>query len=253
MDEMPAGDDLWTQVTCLQYLPIEKMKFEDQGSGAWMTTIAKVVDRVAQVLSEQADQDRAISTQLTEPASSSSDQIEDPRGVLDEIADVEESLPELGRVATDFASIIGEFNVEITSATPRIQHASSFSQRLAISRELATNLTPIVDRALTSAQEMASVVRRLDPGIISLIRFAQNAPDRESAEAQVFFGQLREMASIGVTSISSVEVLEASIKQSKGNSADLDRPLDKMQRALILVVETQAIYKGWLDELGAIG
>jgi hypothetical protein len=249
MDELFPDDDLWDSIVSLQYLSIDDMRFEDPGTGAWLAKIHKIAERVNEKLSEQAQKGSAITPDI--PDGSVSD-VGDPVGKYELIARLELEGPNLSTQVQKFGSLVEQFATIVNTATPEMTAAGSFSQRLIVSRELAEKLGPVTEQSLATSEVMIKSITSMDPGVVAAIRLAKVASDRKTPEVQAFIESIRFMANGIVEATSHLMTFEASIEEAKGYSSDLDKPLDTMQRSLLLVAEMNAIAERWLDELGDV-
>lgn len=241
-----SEDSLWRELQEIQYLPVDVLQFEEMGSAVWANVVDRIARRIEAKLSEQAGEESVFAP----PTPESADGVEGRElGNFDLLARLEDELPGTAESMQRYSEAISAISPVVQAAAPEMLNATSFSQRLQVARTLAVDLGPLVDRAYSSAGELVARVESINPGVIAVIRLAKNASDSDSPEVQGFLSIVQESARSGINLAESTETLNQATSTVKGQSADLDLPLIKLQSALVLVVETRAIYRGWIDEI----
>lgn len=244
MEDRFSDDELWTEIKEIQYLAIDQLRIKEPGCQEWMEKIAAVAERMIDVVPSRAE----VAT-----ATPAEDDAEDGggEGILDRIARSEEELPKLSPTLQRYAQLVEGVGAASTQATPRILAATSFSQRLAISIQLAHTLAPIAEEMESVAQDFQSRMAASSLGIVETIRLSKRQPNSvDQHEVAEFMNSVRGMAEQGLVASSQVEMLSESIDGTVGFSRALDQPLAKIQRALLPMVDARAMFQAWIAELG---
>jgi len=63
---------------------------------------------------------------------------------------------------------------------------------------------------------------------------------------------VRTLAEIALASTTTIDEFSTSISKAKGFSSDLDKPLQRMQSASLILSGNRGIYKHWLDEVNEL-
>ena len=148
-----SEDDLWTQVSKLQWLDISELRFADPGSGDWIRTLEGVGDRISEVL-------QSITSGANPSAKADSDLEISKQGLLERMAEIEERMPGMSSGIERYAVLMSQLNEEVTAAGPAMQRADTFAKKLAVSERLANALVPIAKEMDALAGQMVSDLNR---------------------------------------------------------------------------------------------
>ncbi|GAB2750564.1 toll/interleukin-1 receptor domain-containing protein [Amycolatopsis magusensis] len=249
-----SSDDLWSEIQELQWKDASGLRSEEPGSPTWMLAIAQISERIEESLIEQEKIDTS-STLIATDSEGDYDDTEHTEGTLEKISRAEEELPRVNSLATAYGERLNTFNELIEGATIRLKKASSFGQRLALSKELATALKPLVDDSYDISDELRDAIQRTSPGIISIIRMVGSsgeATDPTAEDVQDFLRMIRSLANEALKAVANVEQMMHSIEGGKGMSSDLDKIWNRMNAGLLMFFESRSHYKSWLEELDRI-
>jgi hypothetical protein len=236
------GDDLWAQVSKLQWLDISELRFADPGSGAWIRTLEVVADRIDEVL-------RSLSSDDTDVPSAEPKVEISPQGVLERMAEIEGRMPGMITGIERYAVLMAQLGEEVAAATPAMQQADTFAKKLAVSRQLADGLTPIAEEMDTLAGQLVSDLNELTYVTKFVTGIIANSPDDATTDALDFLTTIRETASIGIDSLAAIDEFTRSVSQALGYSSKLDKPLKIIRAANLKIADLRGIMSGWREEV----
>jgi hypothetical protein len=249
IDRYFSNDELWTEIQRLQWMDASALRSEQPGSQTWIAKTTEIAERVETALEEQHARGAAAALLDLQPASDTGDDAESTEGYLDKIALAEDLMPNMTPLAESYSNLITQFGEVTSTAAARLDKTTTFGQRLAVAHDLASSLRPISDEALRVAQDMRSTVSTLSPGIVTIIRMAKNPAEENDSHVIEFIESIDYMAKSALEAFDHLDELSRNIHEAKGISAELDRPLKKIQASLLLFAETRSTYKSWREEV----
>jgi DNA-binding XRE family transcriptional regulator len=242
-----SSDDLWLAMSKLNRIDkISLLRLAEAGSPDWLSLVELVADRIDEVLSNVA----SVAVQTTPSADTQGASKISPLGMFEKLADLEKSAPKtqehLERVGVLFAQL-GE---EAQRAEPSMRRADTFSKKLAASTRFATRITPIAEEFSVLSKKLVSGIGTWDDGVLSILEKVRERPAAgQDPEFGNFVEQVTEMADAGISSLSHIADLYGSIDDAKGMSAQLDKPLGRIQESLLEIAELSAMFRGWKSEV----
>lgn len=247
-----GNDDMWQELSKRNRIDISHLRTSDAGSSKWIEAVERVAERIDEVLSSLKETEAPTGeVQLVQDVAPPASDEEEP-GLLEKLAGIEGSADGTRADLVRLSELMNSLTAEVQKATPRMQRANSFAKRLGASNALAKAIEPIAD-------EMALVANRIHSGIQSwslVVDFAVNAirggEQDTSSSAHSFAATVEHMATTGITSLSSLEGMHAAIEKGKGYSGNLDRPLTKIQDAILQVAELRGLFSSWRSEIESL-
>lgn len=243
-----SGDDLWIEIKSLQAMKLEKMRSLDEGTSEWIQAIESISYRIEDVLSsfEAEEENGDLSGEIK-----SSD--EPAEGLLELFAGLESSAPQLVDALERFKQLLEELGEETTSAGPKLSNATTFGSKLAISKRLAEAITPISLESVEISQNLLAKMKEWDTGVRFVMDLVAKGHMSLDDEGTIhFLDSIAGLAEIGVTSLGQLDEMRHAIDLAKGVSAHLNKPLIRIQQALLMFAEISGIFRGWKDELDAL-
>jgi hypothetical protein len=244
-----ADDGLWKRLLDLKRVDISKLRYIDPGSSEWIIASEEIADSIDKILSE-------VSAALAD-SKNESDQHETPNsaqideGLLERMAAVEESVPAMSENIQHFGKLLEQFASSTDKATPDMERARTFGEKLAVSNRLAQRITPIAQNMEKTANTLVRDFSQIDFVVSYIINAARSNPDEllENSEALASVDSIWTMALEGYNSLQQIDGLSSSLAQGIGFSKNLDRPLKSMQRAFLRMADLRGILNGWREDL----
>ncbi|MEV6983127.1 toll/interleukin-1 receptor domain-containing protein [Sphaerisporangium sp. NPDC051017] len=244
-----ARDELWQEIKSLQVLKLEAMRSLDPGSAEWIRALEMIAYRIEEVLS---------SVETEEPGDDSGYEAgeaqEFGQGLLELFAEIEETTPRFALEFERFNELINQLGEETQSRASRLAKASTFSSKLAVSKQLAEAINPIAVEAYEISERLLAIMAKWDSGVrygIELI--ASKRLDIDEEDASQFIEAIGGLAETGNESLSHLETLRHTIASARGISGQLNKPLARIQQALLRFAEMAGIFQGWGNELKVLG
>ncbi|WFE33314.1 toll/interleukin-1 receptor domain-containing protein [Micromonospora sp. WMMD975] len=245
-----SDDNLWQRISNLNWVDASTLRSADIGSAIWIKNVELISDRIDEVLSAFA----AVGEKQQQPDSPiPATEDEDGDWVLDRLGEAEGKMPQVQSDLESFAHLIEELGEQTRLASPAMERATSFGQKLAVSRNLAQALTPIANDMVATADRLVTGFgdwNYLVNHIFEAIKADLGAI--EDADSVSFLSSIREMATSGVDSLGQVEQLNGSVSGVIGFSKALDIPLKAVQRACLRMADLRGLLLGWLNEIEAL-
>jgi hypothetical protein len=240
-----ADDELWKKIGRLHGPDISGLRYVEPGSPEWIRTTEELADRIDQTLSsfkhaepkEQADRTAKM------PSNAST------AGSLERMVAIEEKVPHVVSDMERITQLLYEFNVAVEESTPQVSSASSFSERLALSRALAKQLDPIAEEMASTTERLVSNFSEWDYFVQYILEYTRRGGDLEDPQAKVTLGSLWTMAKMGSTSLFVIKEFAQTISQVIGVSSDLDRPLTAVRDASLRIADLSGLLDGWKKSL----
>jgi hypothetical protein len=249
IDRNSDSDELWAQICSMQSHDGSSLRTETRGSSSWMKQIVKIAERVEEIFLElKGSNDSDILLADTERAMMRIDNVDEP-GTLELIAIAEARIPEIGEYSLQYGALMDSFRDEAVRATPRLEKADTFGQRLAISNDLAKRFDPVADEGEAVSRRLREALDATSPGIVSLIRMIASSGELGNPDVVKAVAGIWLMATQGIGASEKVEELIVAIEGSKGRSAALDKPLKRMQNSLLRFVEARTHFSSWIEEI----
>lgn len=172
---------------------------------------------------------------------------DDDLGITDKIALAEEVLPDLGEAIQRLGKHVQDVAAEFSDATPKLQAARSFRDRVSTLRRVAHAIGPVVDAFYDESQQLDRLATTADPGVDALLDFVEEAASNDNS-VQEFEELLRSIitASDGMTTMS--EAAEGSrphLETAMSNSRDLRPHLRRYLEGVDYVVAAAGTVNGW--------
>jgi len=176
---------------------------------------------------------------------------DEPPGLIDELATMEELLPRLGEYLVELSGLTEEMTGAMERAVDRITKADAankgFAGRLVAARALAGELKPLASRIAELGTQYGTDLFDASSGFQALITLAGNATsDEDRAVACELFATVRQVGSQGrqfaETLTESVNASEELARMSR----DLRPPIREMQDGLRRFTDGQSVVELWV-------
>ena len=243
-----SDDELWRRISRLQWIDVSKLRSIDKGSSEWIQKTEVIAERIDDILTEFG------TSEVPGGGGKASAEVEEEPEVyiLERMQELDENVPEmLGRIER-FQTIMVQLGEAVEEAVPKMAKADTFAKKLAVSRALAHELTPIADDLASSAESIVADFRSFDFLIGYIVQFAQGGENSSNPEIINTVRGIWDMAKEGSHALLPIELLKQSVSQGIGFSRDLDRPLKTVQRACLKIADLRGMLNGWMDELLAL-
>ncbi|MFF0231212.1 toll/interleukin-1 receptor domain-containing protein [Micromonospora sp. NPDC005254] len=246
-----SDDDLWNRLSDRNRVDISELRSADIGSSVWIQAVEKISDQIDEVLTAVASLEGSSQPAPTIAAEAEAD---DGEGHLfDRLARLEDKLPEITVDLESFAKLMADLGSQTEMATPRMQKATSFGQKLAVSKHLAEVLSPIANDMQARADRL--VENFGEWGFLVNYVFEKVKVDSDGIVDEdniAFLNAVREMSESGAESLAHVDNLNASVATVLGFSKALDIPLKTVRAACLRMADLRGLLVGWLDEIRAL-
>lgn len=239
-----ADDELWEKTQELNWLDIADLRYTDIGSSGWVIAIDRIADRIDEVLSSFAP--------ATSTAQQESPEVELSPSKFERMAAIERKLPDMSVNIVRYSELMERLMVEVTTATPSMERADSFSKKLAVSHQLAVKLNPIADEMETVADTLVEHINELAYVAKFVADAVKQNPDEAPEQLAEFLNIMKEFATTSLTALSALEGFTTSVGQAIGYSSHLDRPLKKIRGAGLRVADLRGTLVGWQEEIATI-
>lgn len=245
------NDSILTDIDALQNLTITHLRTETPGSGEWIHTIDGIARRIKDVLDEPSARSKVDATETSDKPDDDPD--EPDSGTLLRLARFEDAMPGLAEEFAEFSNLLGNLDTATRTATAKISTANTFQQRLAITNHLAAELTPIADKFVSVASRIHEKMDATNMGVHEIFRSIQSGHTvLDDPGVHSFVQSAKTAAEEGIASLASIDGLRTSIDSSKGLSGRLDRPLKKIQGALLQFAEIRGALTSWLEAIATL-
>ncbi|MCS6568137.1 toll/interleukin-1 receptor domain-containing protein [Curtobacterium flaccumfaciens pv. flaccumfaciens] len=248
-DDAPS-DPLLSLAKRFQWVDWRDLRFADRASADYRRAISALAERLV-----AANREAEAST-ASDDVISRAEAREDEAGVLDLLAKMEESFPDLNQTTTEIGEAVEEIGAQTQAASDELQaNASaqpSFAKRLIILRSLAANLSGPSSRILRKGQDFARLLLDVDLGVRAIIARAPEEPESRQDFCE-FFTQIRGMVAASERGLGGLESMVESAAPLEGLSKDLRAPLRDMRQGVTAMVEGREVMRKWLtliDESG---
>lgn len=261
-----SSDDLKRAAARFQWRDWRKLRLTEVSSDAHRTGVHEMAERLvaaSQIVSARpvrtADPETERAAKFTEakeafPAAAESDS--DEPGLIDLIADAEETFPEWNATVVRMTEIMETVSELMVAATEEMNRADALgrpsSAKVAIIHKLAMDLRgPASDFAGLGAR-YAGQVLAVDGGIRAIIELAEESDDSsEREQACELFASIRQLASVSAENAgvlqSQMDILASIARLSR----DMRSPVSRLQDALRNVIDAQVTIDGWVDRIAS--
>lgn len=179
--------------------------------------------------------------------------VEDGPGRLDQLADGELAIEELGGVLSTFTEHMIAFGGLATDYTPKVEAASSFTDQLSVLRQYLNELKPVAENMDSSAVEYLGTVEKIDSAIQIIIQEFEEEPEKlhepELADfVASIIGMCRvvEESAVGVTQ-------NLHLAREMRAWSNIVRPVSKtLEHAFNTTLRAVEIVVGWSERFRAI-
>jgi hypothetical protein len=175
-------------------------------------------------------------------------------GVLEKLAEMEETYPALTETVAALAAVFEEVNAITDGAAEEMARPEvaqkGFAARLGVAHRLARSLSDPAESVLELGTQWASQLLAVDAGIRELIKMADAAETDEDRQAACeLFATLRVTAATSQELVQQFQGLSETLETSAGFSRELRAPLKKMQDGLRRVLDGQGVVEEWAKEI----
>jgi hypothetical protein len=253
MREQFGSDELWREVTKLQWEDISELRSAALGSSEWLKQTQHIANRIENVLKDVASRPAPAEAIDTDTIGDSSEPEPSP-AMLEKIDALEDSVPETMAQMQKLKDLLLSFGNHMKLASPMMNRATTTKKKISVSRQLARRIDPISDELMEVAESFRRNMRIWDDTVHALMSQSRRYPDwiAQSASAQEGINSIKELANVGIEAFSKLDELHEIFGQGRGLSAALDDPLRKTQDALLILADVRGLFVGWRDGLEAV-
>jgi hypothetical protein len=253
MREQFGSDELWREVTELQWVDISELRSAALGSSEWLKRTQDIANRIEHVLKDIASQPaptQAIDTSTVDDISES----ESSPAILEKIAALEDSVPSTMAQMQKLKDLLLSFGNHMNLAAPMMNRATTTKKKISVSRQLARRIDPISNELMEVAESFRQNMRIWDDTVRAIISQSRRYPNwiAQSANSQEGIDSIKELANVGIEAFSKLDDLHEIFGQGRGLSAALDDPLRKTQDALLILADVRGLFIGWRDGLESV-
>lgn len=174
---------------------------------------------------------------------------EEPPGVLDELAEAEESFERIVSEIEEIGGIIDEVGHASSEATASLESnpEASFAERLEITRELGQRLEAPGVRLENLTKSFLEDLVRIDPMMVFVfhaIREGQAEPSHAAEQLRL----IDVMANQANQGLGSAEELAKSMEGVGGISKELRKPVRRISTALRQLADARGTFRRWQSE-----
>lgn len=248
-----------------------KLRLEDRSSSQYRKGVHQLAQRLADVMRDLTTQPPPVVQTATGdkeilpnkrgtadvPLSPGEVDAEEP-GVLDLIAEGEQAMPELAKIASELAPEIEKIG-EITKEAADEMNKSNAkglgaSQGLKITAKMANKLVEPAKKILELGQQYAAALVKVDPAISAMIGLIEADPKSalEQDGTRDYIKTIRSMVESGRQGTVALQELSTSLSTGAGFSRVLRPVIRDIQAGLRGFVDGQAIYNEWDKRLEEI-
>jgi hypothetical protein len=240
-DETPS-DDLVALVKRYQWEDWRTLRFANRESGEYRKAVVELASRL--VAANRAAEDSPTSTALIDRAEA----LDDEAGVLDLLATMETSFPDLNETTVEIGLAIKEVGEQTTATFEEFQvgpQQQGFAKRLVLLKSLAARLADPAQRIKRKGHDFARLLHDVDLGVRAIIAKAPSEPESRE-EFQRFFDQIRKMVTAGEDGLGSLERMLDSARSLESLSRDLKAPFRDMREGATLMIEGREVMRRWI-------
>jgi hypothetical protein len=245
-----AQDDLWIRLKTLHRVDVSQLRAADPGTSPWIQKVEEISEAIADVLAE-VEGSRIASGEGEQEELFPADEEELADGILERMVATEKAMPGINDNIVQLGVLLERFGAQTQAATPKMERADTFGKKLAVSRELATELTPIADEVVKSADQLANDFRSLDDFVTNILTFSKSVPIETIKDPDTITGikAIWALATVAASSLQQLDDFNQQLSYMIGFSRDLDRPLRAIRGAFLRMADIRGILNVWLDEL----
>ncbi len=242
-EERPA-DEVVELIAKRQWVDWRDLRLEDEDSPEYRKAVHKLAQRLAEIIDTAPP-----AVPVVAPASSQDD--EEPPGILEVMAEMEAALPAWFDTVQEFAEIIARIVAESSWATDEIATSDArgggFAGRMRVADEMASRLTEPVEKVEALGSKYWAELAAIDPGVIGIIRQASEGDlDSEDKEAaRTFFKEIKGLADVTATTTSQLQSFSDSMGGAAQSSRRLRPQFKTIQAAVQKVIDSQTIISEW--------
>ncbi|WP_433211010.1 toll/interleukin-1 receptor domain-containing protein [Dactylosporangium sp. CS-047395] len=254
--KMFGDDSLWQQLSNLNYLDISDLRHEETGSSPWLRKVEDIAERIEEVLSAADVEDSSARTGSgsgsgSAPAARLAGGAVAPlaRPSLEYMTEIEQATPQTVEDLQRVLTLMEQLGAEVTAFGPQANRAKTFSQKLNLTKRLAKRIDPIASDLESTAFKVRDAIAGWDVAVRAITgQMIEDPKMASSPDGESFIRAIEEFS--GAAEIAGqLGEFYAVIGGGKGLSKDLDRPLGKIQDAVLHLAEMVAMVNGWRDEL----
>lgn len=255
LHEDTPSDDLVRLVKTFQWEDWRDLRFLDVDSGEYRRGVARLAQRLVEAnkMAEEAN----VTAEVLEP---STDDGEDPPGLLEQYAAAEAALPEWQMTLEAISEEITRIGSIVQEAAEDLERGDTqgkgFAARLTSARKLAQKMREPSERVWSFGNEFASQLHQVDTGLRLMIDRAPGEV-RESPGSRPdiceFFNSIREMSASAHEGLGAVQSMIDAISPVEAMSRDLRAPLRRLRQGLTLMVEAREVTDGWVGLIEGTG
>ena len=251
-------DDLIALVRTFQWEDWQELRFSATTSEDYRRGVARLAARLVEA-NKRAEKE-GVTADVLSVQDPSTDATDDSPGVIDRLAQAEETLPEwnatlenIGREIESIGKLLRESTTEMTTQNSQ---GRGFAGRVRVARRLAQSLGEPVERIWSFGNLFVTQLHNVDTGFRTLIEAAaaevENSPDSRATICE-FFASIRRMAAAAAEMFSSIQVMTDTFAPLERMSRDLRPALRRLRQGLTTMTEAHEVMAEWVrlvDETG---
>lgn len=246
------GTGLWEVASQLHMIDIGELRLAELGKASSLAKTEKIANVIDSVLTSVK---RKANVVEDGPTSEAEDDDEIAPMLLEQMLKFERESPEMLVVMEGLTEQFEKVGNAVGVAGPVMNRATTTKRRLAVARQLARTLTPIVEDIEKSIEDFLSGLKLWDITIQTVFDYLsrQSNSDRTVGDARDALVSVRGFAVAGMEAFGDAEGMQTAIGQGRGLSRDLDVPLRKLQTAMLRLADTRAMFMKWRDGVDDLG
>jgi uncharacterized phage infection (PIP) family protein YhgE len=256
LHEDTPSDDLVALVKTFQWKDWRDLRFSEVDSGEYRREVAGLAQRLAEANKKAEEANVATTLELDR----SVEDADDSPGLLDRLADAEETLPQwqvtIERLGPEIA-LIGQLMQDAKEDIERGNaQGKGFAARLTTARKLSQKLKEPAENIWSLGNEFVSQLHQIDSGFRAIIEQASiEASDNPESQATVcsFFQRIRELSDAARRGLEEVRSMIEAISPLEAMSRDLRDPLRQLRQGLTLMVEAREVTDEWVKMIEDTG
>lgn len=172
----------------------------------------------------------------------------EPPGFLEILAEMETAMPEVGALMAELSKNSAEINMDVVLATDHLNHATTSSQKLAITNRLAVTMSPMAERQDDLVVRLRSRIESVTPGVHYLLGRVESDPEADDIDGETAMTMLDSLVELGDTAsgaITSTEGWRDSLLGAIGASRKIDRVFLRLASTLDRAIEAFRVTEAW--------
>lgn len=243
-----SDTELWAVASQLQMEDINVLRVAEPGRTVWLEKTQKIASVIDTALRSVKRRSNVVGNK---PEVDSDDDVVAPM-LLEQMLQFEQASPSLVATMEDLTDQFYRVGSSVNAASPVMNRATTTKRRLAVSRQLARTLNPIVAEIEPGVDSLMKDLKVWDVTVQAVFDYLrrQDAATPFSESVIETLRSVQQMALTSIDAFSQAEIMHNSIGQGRGLSRELDVPLKKLQSAMLRMADSRAMFAAWRDGAG---